>query len=228
MGAAFIAHFIMVLKNQDPWLEKLPERNKIATFGIGILILIIPMEYYYANYAPNSMSSSSPDPDSTWNLTAEFEFTYEEVTIDIDDGSTASFDFDVPSDVIGVMFMLNYTESNEGGFASQCDNVDSSYDAAGVPDAFTEWNLQNISGENCGENILGGFSTWNPFTQTDSYENQQSAVQNLTVVKDDGQIVFSVEVNVNTATPLNGDGGEEVTMSVRYTTLVSYDLIEAA
>jgi sodium/proline symporter len=227
MGAAFIAHFIMVFKNQDPWLEKLPARNKMATFGIGILIIIIPMEYYYANNAPVSMSSSSPDPDSMWNLTAEFEFTYDEVTINIDDGTTDSFDFDVPSAVIGVIFMLNYTESNEGGFATQCDNVDSSYDDTGVPDAFTDWNLQNISGENCGENILGGFSTWNSFTQMDSYENQQRAIENLTITKDDGQIVFSVEVDVNTVTPLNGDSGEEVTMSVRYTTLVSYDLTES-
>jgi hypothetical protein len=172
------------------------------------------------------MSSSSPDPDSMWNLTAEFEFTYDEVTINIDDGTTDSFEFDVPSAVIGVIFMLNYTESNEGGFATQCDNVDSSYDDTGVPDAFTDWNLQNISGENCGENILGGFSTWNSFTQMDSYENQQRAIENLTIVKDDGQIVFNVKVDVNTGFPLNGDSGEEVTMSVRYTTLVSYDLTE--
>ena len=198
----------------------------MATFGIGILIIIIPMEYYYANNAPVSMSSSSPDPDSMWNLTAEFEFTYDEVTINIDDGTTDSFEFDVPSAVIGVIFMLNYTESDEGGFPTQCDNVDFSYDDTGVPDAFTDWNLQNISGENCGENILGGFSTWNYFTQMDSYENQQRAIENLTIVKDDCQIVFNVKVDVNTGFPLNGDSGEEVTMSVRYTTLVSYDLTE--
>ena len=60
----------------------------------------------------------------------------------------------------------------------------------------------------------------------DSYENQQRAIENLTIVKDDGQIVFNVKVDVNTGFPLNGDSGEEVTMSVRYTTLVSYDLTE--
>ena len=87
MGAAFIAHFIMVLKDKDPWLDKLPARNKIATLGVGILVLVIPVEYYYANNAPTSMSSSTPDPDSMWNLSVEFEYSYAEETIRISDGN---------------------------------------------------------------------------------------------------------------------------------------------
>ena len=109
MGAAFIAHFIMVLKDKDPWLDKLPERNKIATLGIGLLVLIIPVEYYYANNAPTSMSSSTPDPDSMWNLTVEFEYSYSEETTFIGNGDTNSFYFDIPADAIQVIFCLLYT-----------------------------------------------------------------------------------------------------------------------
>ena len=226
MGAAFIAHFIMVLKDKDPWLDKLPARNKIATLGVGILFLIVPVEYYYANNAPTSMASSSPDPDSMWNLTVDFEYSYSEETILISDGSTNSFYFDIPADVIQVTFMLNYSESNEGGFGEQCDDVDSSYDSSDVPMEFIVWNLDNLSGQNCGENSLGGFSTWSGFSQTDTYEKQQATIDSLTVEKESGEIVFNVNVNVNTATPVNGDNGEEITMSATYLKYVSHDLTE--
>ena len=227
MGAAFIAHFIMVLKDKDPWLDKLPARNKIATLGVGILVLILPLEYYYATNAPTSMMSSEPAPDSMWNLTAEFEYSYAEETILISDGSTDSFYFDIPEDAISALFMINYTESNEGGFGSECDNVESSYDATNVPIEFNVWSLQNLSGQNCGDNVIGGFSTWSGFSQTDTYENQQNAISTLKVEKDAGEIVFNVQVQENTATPINGDNGEEITISIQYTKLVSYDLTEA-
>ncbi len=124
MGAAFIAHLIMVVKEKHAWLD-LPQQTgkKIATFGVGILLLIIPIEYYYATNAPTSMSSSSPDPDSMWNLTVDFEYSYAEETIIINDGETNSFYFDIPADAVSVSFMLNYSESNEFGLSSQCDDV---------------------------------------------------------------------------------------------------------
>lgn len=228
MGAAFIAHFIMVLKDKDPWLDKLPARNKIATLGVGILFLIVPVEYYYANNAPTSMASSSPDSDSIWNLTVEFEPHFEEQVIDISDGTTESFNFDIPADAVGVSFMLNYSESNEGGIGSQCDDVESSYDDTNVPSEFrVMWNLQNITGQNCGENVLGGIATWSGFVQMNTYENHQITIAELTVEKDAGEIIFDVTVDVNRATPLNGDGGEEITLMMRYNTLVSYELTEA-
>ena len=229
MGAAFIAHFIMVLKDKDPWLEKLPARNKIATLGVGILFLIIPVEYYYANNAPNSMSSSTPDPDSMWNLSVEFDYSYDETTIEIDDQSSDTFTFEIPSDVIQAIFVLNYTESNEGGVPTtqECDSVDSLYDASNVPVEFTESNLVNFSGQDCGSNSLGGFSTWSSFSQTDSYENQTNAINALTVEKNDGQISFTVSVDANTGSFLNGDEGEEITISVTYTRVIDYNLIEA-
>ena len=71
-----------------------------------------------------------------WNLTVDFEYSYSEETILISDGSTNSFYFDIPADVIQVTFMLNYSESNEGGFGEQCDDVDSDYDSSDVPMEF--------------------------------------------------------------------------------------------
>ena len=228
MGAAFIVHFILILnENKDHWLEKLPEKSVTAGFMVGILVLIIPVEYYYANNAPTSMSSSTPDSDSIWNLTVEFEPHFEEQIIDISDGTTESFNFDIPADAVGVSFMLNYSESNEGGIGSQCDDVESSYDDTNVPSEFrVMWNLQNITGQNCGENMLGGIATWSGFMQTNTYENHQITIAELTVEKDAGEIIFDVTVDVNRATPLNGDGGEEITLMMRYNTLVSYDLTE--
>ena len=229
MGAAFIVHFILILnENKDHWLEKLPEKSVTASFIVGILVLIIPVEYYYANNAPNSLASPSPNPDSMWNLTVEFEPHFEEQIIDINDGTTESFNFDIPADAVGVTFFLNYSESNEGGFGEQCDDVESSYDDTNVPSEFrVMWNLQNITGQNCGENMLGGIATWSGFVQTNTYENHQITIAELTVEKDAGEIIFDVTVDVNRATPLNGDGGEEITLMMRYNTLVSYDLTEA-
>ena len=162
MAAAFTAHFIMVFKDKDPWLGKLPARNKIATLGVGILCLIVPVEFYYANNAPTSMSSSEPDPDSMWNLSVDFDYSYAETTIEIDDESSDIFTFEIPADVIQAVFVLNYTESNEGGFdfTHECDSVDSIYDASNVPSEFTESNLVNFSGQECGswlleESVLG-------------------------------------------------------------------------
>ena len=226
MGAALIAHFIMVMNdNKDHWLDKLPEKSVTASFIVGILVLIIPVEYYYANNAP-TLKDSSPNPDSMWNLTVDFEYSYSEETILISDGSTNSFFFDIPADVIQVTFMLNYSESNEGGFGEQCDDVESDYDSSNVPMEFIVWNLDNLSGQNCGQNSLGGFSTWSSFSQTDTYEKQQAAIDSLTVEKESGEIVFNVNVNVNTATPVNGDNGEEITMSATYLKYVSHDLTE--
>lgn len=229
MGAAFTAHFIMVLKDKDPWLAKLPSQEKLVTLGVGILFLIVPVEYYYANNAPTSMNSSSPDPDSMWNLSVDFDYFDAETTIEIDDQSSDTFTFEIPANVVQAIFVLNYTESNEGGVPTtqECDNVDSVYDATNVPVEFTESNLVNFSGQDCGSNGLGGISTWSGFSQTDSYQNQTNAVNALTIEKNDGQISFTVSVEANTGSFLNGDGGEEITISVTYTTVTGYNLTKA-
>ena len=74
---------------------------------------------------------------------------------------------------------------------------------------------------------LGGISTWSGYSQTDSYENQTNAISALTVQKNTGEISFTVSVEVNTGNILNGDEGEEITISVTYTTVSDYNLIEA-
>ena len=229
MGAAFAAHFIM---NQI----RSPDVSPIGRFYwpnsmkwgavVGIVVLIVPSEIYYIYNAPDSLDSTGPEPDSIWNLTVEFEPHFEEQVINIGDGSAESFQFNIPADAVGVSFMLNYSESNEGGIGSQCDDVESSYDDTNVPSEFRVRNLQNITGQNCGENPLGGFATWSGFLQTNTYENHQITIAELTVEKDAGEIIFDVTVDVNRATPINGDGGEEITLMMRYNTLVSYDLTE--
>jgi hypothetical protein len=227
MGAGFAAHFIMVFKNKDPWLmERIPQPKKIAAGFGAILLIIIPTEVYYLYNEPSQ--AEIIDSDSMWNLTVEFEPHFEEQVINIGDGSTESFQFSIPADAVGVSFHLNYSESNEGGIGSQCDNVESSYDDTNVPSEFrVMWNLQNITGQNCGENLLGGIATWNGFVQTNTYENHQITIAELTVEKDAGEIIFDVKVDVNRAFITNGDSGEEITLMMRYNTLVSYDLTEA-
>ena len=231
MGAAFAAHFIMNAM-RTPDVSSLgrynwPDRKKIGTFAAAIIIPFAGLEATYLVTAPDSLDTSGPAPDSMWNLTVEFEPHFEEQVINIGDESTESFQFSIPADAVGVSFHLNYSESNEGGIGSQCDNVESSYDDTNVPSEFrVMWNLQNITGQNCGENLLGGIATWNGFVQTNTYENHQITIAELTVEKDAGEIIFDVTVDVNQATPINGDSGEEITLMMRYNTLVSYDLTE--
>jgi len=230
MGAAFAAHFIMN-RIRSPDVSSIgrfywPNSMKWGAV-VGIVVLIVPSEIYYIYNAPDSLDSTGPEPNSIWNLTVEFEYSYAEETILIGDGATDSFYFDIPSDAVGVMFMLNYSESNEGPIGGECDNAESSYDDTNVPSVFAVWNLQNLSGQNCGENSIGGFSTWSGFSQIDTYENQRNALDALTVEKDAGEIVFNVQVQENTANPINGDNGEEITISAQFAKVSSIELTEA-
>ena len=232
VGAAFATHFLLCAfrdsSAKNPFGRYAIPAQKTLGIGAAVtLLLAASIEASYHVLAPDSSESSEPAFDSMWNLTVEFETHFEEQVIDINDGSTESFQFDIPADAVGVSFMLNYSESNEGGIGSQCDDVESSYDDTDVPSEFrVMWNLQNITGQNCGENMLGGIATWSGFLQTDTYENHQITIAELTVEKDAGEIVFDVKVDVNLAFPLNGDDGEEITLMMRYNTLVSYDLTE--
>lgn len=48
MGAAFIAHFIMLVVKKDPWLtERLPSKDKFITIGGIILGCVVAMELWY-------------------------------------------------------------------------------------------------------------------------------------------------------------------------------------
>ena len=228
VGAAFIAHFIMVIKNQDPWLEVLPERKKLTTFGVAILLIIIPTEIYYLTSVPEK-AEAGPDPESMWNLSIVLDIQVEEQKATIANGNTHSFLFEIPADVIAVSFMLGYEESNEGGIGEACDNVQSNYDDTEVPDEFSIMDLENISVSECSEHPLGMIATWQSSLQNDTYENHQNTIANLTVDKDAGDIIFNVKVDVNIATPVvNSDSGEEITVSATFATLSSYELTEAS
>ena len=228
VAAAFIAHFIMVIKNQDPWLEVLPEREKLTTFGVAILLIIIPTEIYYLNSAPEK-AEAGPDPESMWNLSIKLDEQSEEQRAPVANGNTHSFLFEIPADVIAVSFMLSYEESNEGGVGEACDNVQSNYDDTEVPDEFSIMNLENISVSECGEHPLGMIATWQNSSQNNTYENHQNTIANLTVDKDAGEIIFNVKVDVNIATPfVNSDSGEEITVLATFYTLSSYELTEAS
>ena len=227
MGAAFIAHFIMVIKNQDQWLEKLPSRNKIATLGVGILVLIIPMEYYYANNAPTSMSSSTPDPDSMWNLTVNWSLEEIDETILISDGATESFYFDVPSDVIAMSFFLNYSESNEVGVSTVCDDIETSHDISELsPEFNTGSGISDLSGKFCGTEDLGSLSTFTNYAKNDTYESHIKTIERLQVEKQDSSLAFNVKIDVDRGTPLNVDSGEEVHIGVVQFRYISHTLTQ--
>jgi len=230
MGAAFAAHFIMNMK-RTPEVSSLgrynwPDRKKIGTFAAAIIIPFAGLEATYLATAPDSLDTSGPAPDSMWNLTVEFAYVYEEQVVQIGDGDTQTFSFDIPSDAMGVSFGLNYSESNEGGLLQQCDDVNSVFDDSGIPSQFLHRNLVNLSGQNCGDNDLGGFSTWAGFAEIDTHVNQMSTLENLTIVKEEGEILFDVRVDVNRGTPLNGDSGEDITIVMMYHTVESWTLTE--
>ena len=231
MGAAFAAHFIMCSfrkqsSNNSLGRFAIPARKTMTIAGVVVLVLTASVEASYYAFAPDSIDTSGPAPDSMWNLTVEFAYVYEEQVVQIGDGETQTFSFDIPSDAMGVSFGLNYSESNEGGILQQCDDVNSVFDDSGIPSQFANSNLVNLSGQNCGENNLGGFSTWGGFVEIDTHVNQMSALANLTIVKGEGEILFDVRVDVNRGTPVNGDSGEDITIVMMYHTVESWTLSE--
>jgi sodium/proline symporter len=225
MGAAFLAHFVM--RAMDSNLPSFDfSRKKITTFGLVILLPFAALETTFQLNQPEAGGLVGPAPDSMWNLTVEFAYVYEEQVVQIGDGDTQTFSFDIPSDAMGVTFGLNYSESNEGGILQQCDDVNSVFDDSGIPSQFLHRNLVNLSGQNCGDNDLGGFSTWAGFAEINTHMEQILAVHLLTIEKDEGEILFDVRVDVNRGTPVNGDSGEDITIVMMYHTVESWTLTE--
>ena len=231
MGAAFATHFFLCnfreQSSKNPFGRfAIPARKTMTIAGVVVFFLTASVEASYYAFAPDSIDTSGPAPDSMWNLTVEFAYVYEEQVVQIGDGETQTFSFDIPSDAMGVSFGLNYSESNEGGILQQCDDVNSVFDDSGIPSQFANSNLVNLSGQNCGENNLGGFSTWGGFVEIDTHVNLMSALANLTIVKGEGEILFDVRVDVNRGTPVNGDSGEDITIVMMYHTVESWTLSE--
>ena len=232
MGAAFAAHFIMN-KIRTPGVSSLgrfslPDKNKVITFAAIILIPIAGLEATYLAKGPDSSSSSStPDPDSMWSLTVEGEEIWTEDTIFISDGSTESFYFDVPSDAVGIMFILNYSESNEGGVLGVCDDIETNHDISELSPEFNNGSgLDDLSGKLCGSNNLGYLTTYTNFAENDTYESHIKNIERLQVEKQDSSLAINVKIDVDRGTPLNGDSGEDISISYMYYRYISHNLTQ--
>ncbi len=93
--------------------------KRLEHFAAIIIIPLAGLEATYLATAPDSMVSSEPAPDSMWILAFEVEEIWtEEHDVEYRDGATETFYFDVPSDAVIITFILNYSESNEGGVFS--------------------------------------------------------------------------------------------------------------
>ena len=231
MGAAFAAHFIMNAM-RTPDVSSLgrfnwPDRKKIGTFAAIIIIPLAGLEATYLAKAPDSMNSSEPDLDSMWNLTVEYDWTEIDETILISDGATESFYFDVPSDVFAMMFFLNYSESNEVGVSTVCDDIETSHDISELsPEFNTGSGISDLSGKFCGTEDLGTLSTITNYTQNDTYESHIKTIERLQVEKQDSSLAINVKIDVDRATPLNVDSGEEVYIGVVQFRYISHTLTQ--
>jgi len=231
MGAAFAAHFIMNAM-RTPDVSSLgrynwPDRKKIGTFAAIIIIPLAGLEATYLATSPDSMASSEPAPDSMWSLTVEGEEIWTEETILISDGATESFYFDVPSDAVGIMFILNYSESNEGGFLTVCDDIETSHDLSELSSEFNNGSgISDLTGKLCGSNDLGYLTTYTNFAENDTYESHIKNIERLQVEKTDSSLAINVKIDVDRGTPLNGDSGEEVQISYMYYRYISHTLTQ--
>ncbi|MFL2882477.1 MAG: sodium/proline symporter [Candidatus Poseidoniaceae archaeon] len=231
MGAAFAAHFIMNAM-RTPDVSSLgrynwPDRKKIGTFAAIIIIPLAGLEATYLATSPDSMASSKPAPDSMWSLTVEGEEIWTEETILISDGATESFSFDVPSDAVGIMFILNYSESNEGGVLTVCDDIETSHDLSELSSEFNNGSgISDLSGKLCGSNDLGYLTTYTNFAENDTYESHIKNIERLQVEKTDSSLAINVKIDVDRGTPLNGDSGEEVQISYMYYRYISHTLTQ--
>ena len=231
MGAAFAAHFIMSAM-RTPDVSSLgrynwPDRNKIGTFAAVIMIPLAALEVTYLATAPDSMNSSEPASDSMWNLTIEYDWTEIDETILISDGATESFYFDVPSDVIVMLFFLNYSESNEVGLSTVCDDIETSHDISELsPEFNTGSGISDLSGKFCGTEDLGSLSTVTNYTQNDTYESHIKTIERLTVEKQDSSLAINVKIDVDRAAPFNVDSGEEVYIGVVQFRYISHTLTQ--
>jgi len=231
MGAAFAAHFILNAM-RTPDVSSLgrfnwPDSKKIGTFAAIIIIPLAGLEATYLATAPDAMVSSEPAPDSMWTLSVEGEDIWTEETILISDGATESFYFDVPSDAVLITFILNYSESNEGGVLAVCDDIETSHDLSELSPEFNNGSgISDLSGKLCGSNGLGVLKTVADHSEKDTYESHIKFIERLQVEKQDSSLAINVKIDVDRGTPLNGDSGEEISISYGYIRYISHNLTQ--
>ena len=233
MGAAFVVHFAYCAKrdqsNPYPFGRITIPTDRIFAVGasLALIFVVVGLETSYQTFAPDDESSSSPNPDSMWNLDVEHEEIWTEETIFISDAATESFYFDVPSDAVAITFILNYSESNEGGVFAVCDDIETSHDLSELSPEFNNGSgISDLSGKLCGSNDLGYLATYTNFAENDTYENHIKNIERLQVEKQDSSLAINVKIDVDRGTPLNGDNGEEISISYGYIRYISHNLTQ--
>ena len=83
-----------------------------------------------------------------------------------------------------------------------------------------------MSGKLCGTNDLGTLATFPNFAENDTYENHMKNIERLQVEKQDSSLAFNIQIDADTGTPLNGDNGEEISISYMYFRYVSHNLTQ--
>ena len=236
MAAAFIAHFVMVFKNRDPWLmDRIPQPKKIAA-GIGVLlVIIVPTEVYYLYNAP--VQSETIDDNSPWQLNLTFDSSVLNQSIMVGDGETQNLVFDIPADAIAIRLSLYYDETNEGGVLTDCDDIAVEHDLEAFPQGFESQDFLDYSGSDCGLEIDMGSATinstiWSPPNEDGVLINGTFGLLNdlldlAQTQKEAGEVTENITVTVNRGFFLNGDSGEEITISARVWTLDSFTLVES-
>ena len=233
MGAAFVVHFAYCAKrdqsNPYPFGRITIPTDRIFAVGasLALIFVVVGLETSYQTFAPDDDSSSSPNPDSMWNLDVEGKEIWTEETIFISDAATESFYFDVPSDAVAIMFILNYSESNEGGVFAVCDDIETSHDLSELSPEFNNGSgINDLSGKLCGSNDLGYLTTYTNYVENDTYENHIKIIERLQVEKQDSSLAINVKIDVDRGTPVNGDSGEEISISYMYYRYISHNLTQ--
>ena len=233
MGAAFVVHFAYCAKrdqsNPYPFGRITIPTDRIFAVGasLALIFVVVGLETSYQTFAPGDDSSSSPNPDSMWNLDVEGKEIWTEETIFISDAATESFYFDVPSDAVAIMFILNYSESNEGGVFAVCDDIETSHDLSELSPEFNNGSgINDLSGKLCGSNDLGYLTTYTNYVENDTYENHIKIIERLQVEKQDSSLAINVKIDVDRGTPVNGDSGEEISISYMYYRYISHNLTQ--
>ena len=228
VGAAFIAHFIMVAKEKDPWLmDRLPGRNQVAAGFAVLLLLILPTELYYLNNAPDAAAGGN---DNAGNWTLEMTLGTEEKTLTtyISSGSMEIAFTGIPYNAGKAEMFIHWDETNEGGpnpLGTACDEVTISNSVEGVDDFTGE--IESHSSTNCGTEFSLGFIELDPRISAGSalgsHEEMMELVDNFTTSRTDMMVESTMTVDAR-VTVANSDDGEEVNLRFVFYSVTEHTL----
>ena len=78
----------------------------------------------------------------------------------------------------------------------------------------------------CVSNDLGYLTTYTNYVENDTYENHIKIIERLQVEKQDSSLAINVKIDVDRGTPVNGDSGEEISISYMYYRYISHNLTQ--